>query len=62
MVASLLLECVVRKVAIVKDRLCIVDVKKQYHHEDVFSGWVDLALTSSSVDLRCLLYLSYHEN
>ena len=46
MVISPLLECVVRKMAVVKDRLCIVDVERQYHCEDIFSRYVDLAYNS----------------
>jgi len=46
MVASLLLRHIVRKVAIVEDKLCIVDVEGQYHHRDVFSECVNLAYDS----------------
>jgi len=48
MVISPLLGCVVRKVAVVEDRLCIVDVERQYHCGDIFSRHVDLAYNSIS--------------
>jgi len=34
---------VTRKVATVEGGLFRLDVDKEYHHGDVFSGWVDLA-------------------
>ena len=43
MVTSPLLGYVVRKVAVMEDKLCIVDIERQYYHKDVFSGYVNLA-------------------
>ena len=48
MVTSPLLGCVVRKVAVVEDRLCIVDVERQYHCGGIFSRYVNLAYNSIS--------------
>ena len=31
-----------RKVAVIEDKLCIVDVERQYYHRDIFSRYVNL--------------------
>jgi len=51
MVTSLLLGHVARKVAVMEDGLCIVDIKRQYHHGDVFFGHVDLAYDKYSENI-----------